>query len=218
MKTPTIGVSKLNFALLVAIFSAGLSAFNFYFANLRLVQRLEVTTVDGNWSDIDSTLSLRLAFVNSGNREAAILDVQPSLWQYRPSSSGVWQRISDFNVSDHSAVVRPGDIVVIDVSGGVARSKVDLATFLVPHNNTFWIMAGVYVDAINSKGDRYISHFPAAYLQLATPGPNDPRKHIGPLVLGEFRQDSTTMNVLDWNDQGPRFKILDAPIVKRIPY
>src|SRR5258705_13468514 len=72
--------TRLELTTILAISALSLSALSFYRSYIYTNQQLDVTVTEVSYVTNRGELYMTIAFSNAGNRDAAILRVEPALW------------------------------------------------------------------------------------------------------------------------------------------
>ncbi len=116
---------------------------------------------------------MTVAFSNSGNRDAAVLRVEPALWARREKPDPEWVPVTKRIAAD-IPIVAPRTPLVVK-SGGV--EVITLSTLLNAGEAEKTLVAlqdgaflGIRVATMNSDGNLYLLEHPVARLQIDTQG------------------------------------------------
>jgi hypothetical protein len=146
-----------------------LSLLSFYRSYFYINQRLEVTVTEVSYGTNRGELYMTVAFSNSGNRDAAILRVEPALWARRAKADPAWIPIVE-PVARDIPIVSPRTPLVVK-SGGV--EVLSLSTLLNPAEAEKTLTAsqggaflGLRVATMNSDGNLYLLEHPVARLRI----------------------------------------------------
>ena len=161
--------ARVDLGVTIAIMALALSAISFYRSYIYTKQQLDMTVTEVSYVTNQGELYMTVAFSNAGNRDAALLRVEPILWSNRGKKSSDWLAIVG-KVQDDippttpkmPTTVKAGGVEVVtlsvkldpaDVEGTV--SSMGRAAFL-----------GIRVATMNSDGNLYLIQHPVAKLQL----------------------------------------------------
>ena len=86
--------SKLDLTTIVAVSALVLSALSFYVSYIYTNQQLDVTVTEVAYMTNQGELYMTVAFSNAGNRDAALLRVEPAFWGRRASANLEWIPLS----------------------------------------------------------------------------------------------------------------------------
>src|SRR5215475_520015 len=82
--------ARMDLTTVVAVMALALSGLSFYRSYIYTKQQLEVTVTEVSYVTNQGELYMTVAFSNSGNRDAALLRIEPALWNGRGKKSGEW--------------------------------------------------------------------------------------------------------------------------------
>ena len=164
---------RVNINLMIAILAFGLSSVSFYRSYFYTKQQLEVTVTEVSYLTNQGELYMTVAFSNGGNRDAALLRVEPVLWSSRNKQNYDWQSIVgkvDPNIPPAvpklPEVVRAGGVEVVTLS-----AKLDPADAEQPNAAAGGAaFLGIRVATMNSDGNLYLIQHPVAQLHLDKEG------------------------------------------------
>src|SRR5881397_1241398 len=71
---------QMDMTALVALIALAISGLSFYRSYIYTKQDLEVTVTEVSYVTNQGELYVTIAFANGGNRDAAVLRVEPALW------------------------------------------------------------------------------------------------------------------------------------------
>jgi hypothetical protein len=156
-----------------SIIALSISLFSFYRSYVYVNQQLDVTVTEVSYGTNRGELYLTIAFSNGGNRDAAILRLEPAYWGRTDAGKPAWIPIVT-PVAATIPVVAPHVPMVVK-SGGV--EVVTLSTLLDPAEAEHLFVAsrheaflGVRVATMNSDGNLYLIENPVARLRLDPKG------------------------------------------------
>src|SRR5262245_5513357 len=87
--------ARLDITTTVAVLALSLSAISFYRSYIYTKQQLDVTFTEVSYATNQGGLYMTVAFSNGGNRDAALLRVEPALWSQRTGSEPEWVALSE---------------------------------------------------------------------------------------------------------------------------
>jgi len=158
----------------VALCALGLSGLSFYRSYIYTKQQLEITVTDVSFVTNQGELYMTVAFANGGNRDAALLRVEPALWGRRgketekpswiPLVEKVYPSIP-VTVPKTPAVVRAGGVEMVALSAKLDASEAEQAVTLQGG-----VFVGIRVATMNSDGNLYLLHHPVARLRVDAKG------------------------------------------------
>ncbi|HTK29592.1 MAG TPA: hypothetical protein VL309_08575 [Vicinamibacterales bacterium] len=166
---------RVDLATVTALSALTLSGLSFYRSYIYTKQQLEVTVTEVSYVTNQGELYMTVAFSNGGNRDAALLRVEPALWGRRNKPEAEWIPLAT-RVRADIAVTTPKMPTVVK-AGGV--EMVALAARLEPEDAERAAVAaqggafiGIRVATMNSDGNLYLLQHPVARLTV------DKRGHI----------------------------------------
>jgi hypothetical protein len=165
--------TRLDVTTVVAISALTLSGLSFYRSYLYTHQQLDVTVTDVSYVTNQGGLYMTVAFANSGNRDAALLRVEPALWGRRNKPEPEWIALAG-QVDPAIPVTVPKMPTVVE-AGGV--EMVTLSAILDPRDAERAVTSaqggaylGVRVATMNSDGNLFFLQHPVARLLLDPEG------------------------------------------------
>jgi hypothetical protein len=164
----------MDFTPSAAVVALVLSLLSFYRSYFYVNQRLDVTVTEVSYGTNRGELYMTVAFSNAGNRDAAVLRVEPAIWTRRTTKPDPeWVPLGD-RVGPDLPVVVPRIPLVVK-SGGV--EVLTLSTMLNPHDAEKALMStqggaflGIRVATMNSDGNLYLLEHPVARLIIDKSG------------------------------------------------
>src|ERR1700712_554310 len=169
-QTPGANVRKrIELAPIATVVAVVLSMLSFYRSYFYINQRLDVTVTEVSYGTNRGELYMTVAFSNGGNRDAAVLRVEPALWAKRGTANPEWVPVVE-RVAPEIPIVSPRTPLVVK-SGGV--EVLTLSTLLNPADAEKTLMSsqagaflGIRVATMNSDGNLYLLEHPVARLLL----------------------------------------------------
>jgi hypothetical protein len=165
--------AKLDLTAIVALLALTLSAVSFYVSYVYTKQQLDVTVTEVSYVTNRGELYMTVAFSNAGNRDAALLRVEPALWGRGSGQNPEWLPLSD-RVHPDIAVTSPKAPLVVKAGG------VELVTLSAMLPSTVAEQAegaarggayvGVRVATMNSDGNLYLLQHSVARLVVDRQG------------------------------------------------
>src|SRR5688572_12172982 len=164
----------ISFNESASVIALVLSLLSFYRSYFYVNQNLEVTVTEVSYGTNRGELYMTVAFSNGGNRDAAVLRVEPAFWTRRiDTANPAWVPVVK-PVAPQIPVVSPRTPLVVK-SGGV--EVLTLSTLLNPADaeKTFvsaegGAYLGIRVATMNSDGNLYLLEHPVARLSMDTQG------------------------------------------------
>jgi len=166
--------ASLELTRVVAVAALGVSALSFYRSYIYTNQQLDVTVTEVSYVTNEGALYMRVAFANAGNRDAALLRVEPALWSRAGGKSEpAWAPLTE-RIDSHIPLVSPNMPMVVK-AGGI--EVVTLATMLDAGDARGALVAsqggvflGLRIASMNADGNLYLLEHPVARLVLDKEG------------------------------------------------
>jgi hypothetical protein len=164
--------ARMDLTTLLAISALAISALSFYRSYLYTNQQLDVTVTDVSYVTNQGALYMTVAFANGGNRDAALLRVEPALWGRRGAAEPEWIPLTG-QIAPGLAVTEPKMPTVVD-DGGV--ELVTLSVTLDPADAERAVTSqggayvGIRVATMNSDGNLFFVQHPVARLVIDKEG------------------------------------------------
>jgi hypothetical protein len=159
----------MDFTPSATLIALVLSILSFYRSYFYINQQLEVTVTEVSYGTNRGELYMTVAFSNGGNRDAAVLRVEPAIWARRAKPEPEWVPVIE-RVAPDIPIVAPRTPLVVK-SGGV--EVLTLSTLLNARDAEKSLMAsqggaflGIRVATMNSDGNLYLVEHPVARLLL----------------------------------------------------
>ncbi len=149
---------RIEISGIIALLAFGMSATSFYRSYFYKSQQLVVTVTDVSYVTNEGGLYITVAFTNAGNRDAALLRVEPLLWGRRGQAQPAWIPIGgrvdpDIPVTDPKTptVVKAGGVELVRLSAKLDPADAEQA--LVASEGAAFL--GLRVADMNSDGNLY---------------------------------------------------------------
>ncbi len=163
----------LNLTAVATLVALALSLYNFYRSYLYVHQQLDVTVTEVSYSTNLGELYLLVALSNPGNRDAAVLRVEPALWVTRKDGTSEFEALST-RVAPEIPVTEPRTPTVVR-AGGV--ELVRLSTRLDPGTaeqardaTKGGAFIGIRLATMNADGNLFLLQHAVARLVLDEKG------------------------------------------------
>lgn len=165
---------RFEITTIVTVCALLLSALSFYRSFVYVNQRLEVTVTEVSYATNSGELYMTVAFSNGGNRDGALLRVEPALWGRQPNKSSAEWIPLDGKVHPDIPITRPRMPTVVK-AGGVEMvtlsAKLDAGDAArgstAAHGGAF---VGIRVATMNSDGNLFLLQHAVARLLLDQQG------------------------------------------------
>jgi hypothetical protein len=165
--------TRMDLTAIVAVSALAMSGLSFYRSYIYTKQQLDVTVTEVSYVTNRGELYMTVAFSNGGNRDAALLRVEPALWGHRSKPDLEWLPLVE-KVHPNIPVTAPKMPTIVK-AGGV--DVVTLSTMLNPADAEKagvsaegGIFLGVRVATMNSDGNLYFLQHPVARLLVDRQG------------------------------------------------
>jgi hypothetical protein len=163
----------MELTTIVALCALGLSGLNFYRSYIYTKQQLEITVTEVSFATNQGELYMTVAFANSGNRDAALLRVEPALWGRRDKKeSATWIPLVEkvhpsipVTAPKTPTVVRAGGVEMVTLSAKLDPGQAEQAV-----SSQGGVFVGIRVATMNSDGNLYLLHHPVARLLVDLQG------------------------------------------------
>jgi hypothetical protein len=163
----------MDLATIVAVSALALSGLSFYRSYIYTKQRLDVTVTEVSYITNQGELYMTVAFANAGNRDAALLRIEPALWGRRGKQDSEWvplvERVHpDIPVTAPKAptVVKAGGVEIVTLSTMLDASDAERAID-AEHGGAY---LGIRVATMNSDGNLYFLEHAVARLVIDRQG------------------------------------------------
>jgi hypothetical protein len=175
--TPETGMpaswrAKVDFTAMMALAALVVSALSFYRSYLYTKHQLDVTVTEVSYVTNEGNLYMTIAFSNGGNRDAAVLRVEPALWGRKDKATEEWIPLSnrvhpDIPVTSPKmpAIVKAGGVEVVTLSAVLDPDRAEASR--VQQGAAF---LGIRVATMNSDGNLYLLQHAVAKLTVDTQG------------------------------------------------
>jgi hypothetical protein len=163
----------LELTTLVAVGALVLSVLGFYRSYIYEKQALDITVTEVSYVTNQGELYMTVAFANGGNRDAALLRVEPALWTRRNNKDAEWIPLTEkvdpnipVTVPKTPTVIRAGGIELVTLSARMVPVEAERAVSSAQGG----AFVGIRVATMNSDGNLYLLHHPVARLLLDQQG------------------------------------------------
>lgn len=158
---------------MMGVIALVVSVLSFYRSYLYTKQDLEVTVTEMSYMTNHGGVYMTVAFSNGGNRDAAVLRVEPALWSKDETRHEIWRPLTD-RVHPDIPIASPKTPLIVK-AGGV--EVVRLSAKLSPEDASHSAIAsesaaflGIRVATMNSDGNLYLLEHAVARLSLDRAG------------------------------------------------
>lgn len=164
---------RLELTTAVALLALTVSGLSFYRSFIYTKQQLDVTMTEVSYVTNRGELYMTVAFSNGGNRDAALLRLEPALWSRRDKPDPEWVPLvgrvhPDIPVTAPRTpmIVRAGGVEVVTLSTALNPEDAERA-FMSAQGGAF---LGIRVATMNSDGNLYLLEHPVARLLIDREG------------------------------------------------
>ena len=159
---------QVDFGMVMAITALAISGLSFYRSYLYTKQDLQITVSEVSYQTNQGGVYMTIAFSNSGNRDAAVLRVEPALWEKNASQAN-WHALVDkvhpdipVTVPKTPFVVKAGGVEVATLSATLRPGDAERSA-LSAQGGAF---LGIRVETMNSDGNLYLLEHAVAELTV----------------------------------------------------
>ena len=164
---------QVDWGTVMAVLALVVSGLGFYRSYLYTKQDLQITVTEVSYVTNEGGLYITIAFSNGGNRDAAVLRVEPALWSGVQSSKPAWRAVLakvhpdiPLTVPKTPLVVKAGGVEVVRLSAMLKASDAEQSS-LASEGGAF---LGIRVATMNSDGNLYLLEHAVARLSLDREG------------------------------------------------
>src|SRR5256885_1595080 len=151
--------AQMDLTTVVAVLAFAVSGLSFYRSYVYVKQDLEVTVTEVSYVTNQGELYMTVAFSNGGNRDAALLRVEPALWAQRkgatkPDWAALDTRVAkDVPLADPKVptTVKAGGVEVVRLAAKLGAVDAESAA-MASEGGAF---LGVIIASMNSDGKLY---------------------------------------------------------------
>jgi hypothetical protein len=167
--------ARMELTTVLTVCALGLSGLSFYRSYIYTKQQLDITVTEVSYVTNQGELYMTVAFANGGNRDAALLRVEPALWGHRNKKEAEWvpllERVHP-NIPVTSpktpTVIRAGGVEMVTLSARLDAGQAEQAlTEAAAQGGAF---VGIRVATMNSDGNLFLLHHAVARLLIDAAG------------------------------------------------
>lgn len=162
-------VPHVELGTVLAVAALLVSGLSFYRSYLYTKQDLEITVTEVSYVTNQGGVYITIAFSNGGNRDAAVLRVEPALWTGVDTPQAAWKALLD-KVHPEIPLTSPRTPLVVK-AGGVEVVRLaamlhaaDAESSSLPSQGGAFL--GIRVATMNSDGNLYLLEHAVARLTL----------------------------------------------------
>jgi hypothetical protein len=163
----------MELTTIVAIGALTLSGLSFYRSYVYEHQQLDITVTEVSYVTNQGELYMTVAFANGGNRDAALLRVEPALWGRRNKKNAEWIPLIEkvhpnipVTMPRTPTVVRAGGVELVTLSARLDPLEAEQAVA----SSQGGAFVGIRVATMNSDGNLFLVHHPVARLLIDPQG------------------------------------------------
>jgi hypothetical protein len=164
---------QVDWGTVMAVLALAVSGLGFYRSYLYTKQDLQITVTEVSYVTNQGGLYITIAFSNGGNRDAAVLRVEPALWTALESAKPGWRAVLarvhpdiPLTVPKTPLVVKAGGVEVVRLSAMLNAGDAEQSS-LASQGGAF---LGIRVATMNSDGNLYLLEHAVARLALDREG------------------------------------------------
>jgi hypothetical protein len=161
----------MDVAAIVAVLALSVSGLSFYRSYIYTHQQLDVTVTEVSYVTNQGELYATVAFSNGGNRDAAVLRVEPALWSRGNQAAPEWLPLTrtvrpdiPLTVPKMPTIVKAGGVEVVTLSAMLNPADAEQAQV---SSRAF---VGIRVATMNSDGNLFLVQYPIARLLIDRQG------------------------------------------------
>ena len=165
--------ARIEPSTVLALMALAISGLGFYRSYIYTKQDLQVTVTEVSYVTNLGELYMSIAFSNGGNRDAAVLRVEPALWNADHKPQAAWVPLIDrvhpnipVTAPKTPLIVKAGGVEVVTLSAMLNAAAAE-HSFLASQSGTF---LGIRVATMNSDGNLYLLEHAVARLTLDREG------------------------------------------------
>jgi hypothetical protein len=165
--------AQMDLTTTMALIALAISGLSFYRSYIYTKQDLEVTVTEVSYVTNQGELYVSIAFSNGGNRDAAVLRVEPAIWNPTRKPQPAWLPLVDrvhpnipVTAPKTPLIVKAGGVEVVTLSA-VLNAAAAESSVLAQHGGAF---LGIRVATMNSDGNLYLLEHAVARLTLDRDG------------------------------------------------
>jgi hypothetical protein len=165
----------LELGTILALCALAISGLSFYRSYIYTKQQLDITVTEVSYVTNQGELYMTIAFANGGNRDAALLRVEPALWGHRNKKDAEWiplvERVHPnipVTAPKTPTVIRAGGVEMVTLSAKLDPLQAEQG--LVAAATQGGAFVGIRVATMNSDGNLFLLHHAVARLLIDSAG------------------------------------------------
>jgi len=158
---------------IMAVVALVISGLGFYRSYIYTKQQLDVTVTEVSYVTNQGELYISVAFSNGGNRDAAVLRIEPALWSSAGGDKGAWHPLVNrvhpdipVTMPKTPLTVKAGGVEVVALSAQLDPTNAERSS-IAAQGGAF---LGIRVATMNSDGNLYLLEHAVARLALDREG------------------------------------------------
>jgi hypothetical protein len=167
--------ARMELTTVLTVCALGLSGLSFYRSYIYTKQQLDITVTEVSYVTNQGELYMTVAFANGGNRDAALLRVEPALWGHRNKKEAEWLPLLErvhpnipVTAPKTPTVIRAGGVEMVTLSARLDAGQAEQAlTEAAAQGGAF---VGIRVATMNSDGNLFLLHHAVARLLIDAAG------------------------------------------------
>jgi hypothetical protein len=164
---------RMDLTTVVALSALAISGLSFYRSYIYTKQDLEITVTEVSYVTNQGELYMSIAFSNGGNRDAAVLRVEPALWSTDRKPRAAWVPLVD-RVHPNIPVTAPKTPLIVKAGGVEVVTLSAMLNAAAAERSSVASQAGAFlgirVATMNSNGNLYLLEHAVARLALDREG------------------------------------------------
>jgi len=172
-RRPRTWVPHVELGTVLAVAALLVSGLSFYRSYLYTKQDLEITVTEVSYVTNQGGVYITIAFSNGGNRDAAVLRVEPALWAGAGTPQAAWKALLDkvhpeipLTAPRTPLVVKAGGVEVVRLAAMLHAADAESSS--LPSQGGAFL--GIRVATMNSDGNLYLLEHAVARLTLDRDG------------------------------------------------
>jgi hypothetical protein len=164
---------QVDLTTIVALIAIAISGLSFYRSYIYTKQNLELTVTEVSYITNLGGVYMTLAFSNGGNRDAAVLRIEPALWHSEGKSPPAWVALVDkvhpnipVTAPKTPLIVKAGGVEVVTLSATLSATAAERSAT----DSKGGAYLGIRVATMNSDGNLYLLEHAVARLLLDAEG------------------------------------------------
>jgi hypothetical protein len=160
---------QVDVGTIMALIALAISGLSFYRSYIYTKHDLEITVTEVSYVTNQGELYMSIAFSNGGNRDAAVLRVEPAMWSADRKPDPAWVPLADrvhpnipVTTPRTPLIVKAGGVEVVTLSAILNAAAAEQSA-IASQAGTF---LGIRVATMNSDGNLYLLEHAVARLEV----------------------------------------------------